>query len=97
MLRAAVLFAGIGGWEIAAHERALEIIRLQKAAEKAKEAVKVAFEVAENVGFNKKALRKAIATARLDADKRAKHDSEQMDLELYLAEIEGRRLQEAAE
>ena len=77
--------------------RALEIIRLQEVAEEAKEAVKVAFEVAENVGFTKKALRQAIKVHRMDADKRAKHDSEPMDLELYLAEIEGRRLSEAAE
>lgn len=77
--------------------RALEIIRLQETAEEAKEAVKVAFEVAENVGFTKKALRQAIKVHRMDADKRAKHDSEQMDLELYLAEIEGRQLRDAAE
>jgi hypothetical protein len=33
----------------------------------------------------------------MDADKREKHESEQSDLLLYLAEIEGRQMREAAE
>jgi hypothetical protein len=32
----------------------------------------------------------------MESDKRAKHDSEQMDLELYLAELEGRQERAAA-
>ena len=40
-----------------------------------------------------------MTTGRMDADKRAKHESQQMDLELYLAEIEGKglSLREAAQ
>jgi uncharacterized protein (UPF0335 family) len=75
--------------------RALEIIRRHEAVEEAKEDLKAAYEAAESVGFTKKALRAAIKIHRLDADKRAKHDSAQMDLELYLAAIEGRERQAA--
>jgi hypothetical protein len=42
-------------------------------------------------------MRKAIRITTMDADKREKHDTEQMDLELYLREIEGRQMREAAE
>jgi uncharacterized protein (UPF0335 family) len=74
--------------------RALELIRRHEAVEQAKEDLKAAYDAAESVGFTKKALRAAIKIHRLDADKRAKHDSAQMDLELYLSEIEGRRAAE---
>lgn len=76
--------------------RALEIIYREEAVEKAKEDLKAAYDAAESVGFTKKALRQAIKIHRMDAEKRAKFDSAQMDLELYLAEIEG-RAREAAE
>jgi uncharacterized protein (UPF0335 family) len=75
--------------------RALELIRRHEAVEQAKEDLKAAYDAAESVGFTKKALRAAIKIHRLDADKRAKHDSAQMDLELYLAAIEGRERQAA--
>jgi uncharacterized protein (UPF0335 family) len=78
-------------------QRALRIIQLEEAAEEAKADVKAAYDAAASVGFTKKALRAAIKIHRLDADKRAKFDSAQMDLELYLAEIDGRELAEAAE
>ncbi len=55
------------------------------------------YQDAKNAGFTVTALRRAIKISRMDADKRAKHESEQMDLEMYLAEIEGRPLREAAE
>lgn len=77
--------------------RALEIIQRHEAVDEAKEDLKAAYDAAESVGFTKKALRAAVKIHRLDAEKRARHDSAQMDLELYLAEIEGRRLSEAAE
>lgn len=49
-------------------------------------------------GLTPGALRKALKIHRLDADKRKKHDAEQMDLELYLAALEGAdAMQEAAE
>ena len=52
---------------------------------------------AKNAGFTVAALKRAIKIARMDGDKRARHEAEQMDIELYLAEIEGRSLREAAE
>lgn len=75
--------------------RAREIISREEAVEQAKEDLKAAYDAAESVGFTKKALKAAIKIHRLDADKRAKHDSAQMDLEMYLAEIEGRRIETA--
>ena len=59
--------------------------------------LKAAYEIAKSDGFNPASLRKAIAIARLDDAKRAKHDDAQSDLLLYLDEIEGRQLREAAE
>jgi uncharacterized protein (UPF0335 family) len=55
------------------------------------------YQDAKNAGYTVVALRKAIKLARMDADKRAKHESEQIDLLMYLAEIEGRSMREAAE
>lgn len=59
--------------------------------------LKALFEIAQSDGFNAKALKAAIKIARMDAAKRAKHDSGQQDLEIYLAELEARELREAAE
>ncbi|MFZ4072098.1 MAG: GapR family DNA-binding domain-containing protein [Caulobacterales bacterium] len=56
---------------------------------------KAEYAAAKGDGYTVSALRKAVKISSMEADKRAKHDQEQMDLELYLAEIEGRR--EAAE
>lgn len=78
-------------------QRALRIIQLEEAAEEAKLDVRAAYDAAESAGFTKKALRAAVKIHRMDAEKRAKFDSAQMDLELYLAEIEGRSMKEAAE
>ena len=69
--------------------RALEDQRRQIA-----EDIKDRYTVAKSDGFTVTALRRAIKISDMDATRRAKHDSEQTDLELYLAEIEGR---EAAE
>jgi len=55
------------------------------------------YQDAKNAGYTVKAMKAAIKISRMDADKRAKHESEQSDLLLYLAEIEGRSLREAAE
>lgn len=78
-------------------ERAERIAKLEETAKEASEDVKAAYAAAASAGFNKAALRKAMKVHTLDAAKRAKYDSEQMDLELYLAEIEGRSMREAAE
>ena len=54
--------------------------------------IKACYDSAASAGFNKIAMRKAIKVAGMSEDKREKHDTEQMDLELYLAEIEGKGL-----
>lgn len=58
--------------------------------------IKAEIDAAKSKGFNPAALRKAIAIARMDSAKRAKHDAAQMDLEVYLAELEGREMEAAA-
>ena len=78
-------------------QRALRIIDLEPTAKEAKQDVTAAYDAAESAGYTKAALKDAIKVHTLDAAKRAKRDSRQMDLELYLAEIEGRAMQEAAE
>lgn len=71
-------------------ERALRLIELEEAAEEARLDVKAAYDAAESAGYTKKALKRAVKLHRMDQEKRAKHESEQTDLEMYLAEIEGR-------
>lgn len=78
-------------------QRAESILRLIEQRDELTADIKAAFDAAASVGFNKTAMRKAIKIASMSSDKRAKHDTEQMDLELYLAEIEGRSMKEAAE
>jgi uncharacterized protein (UPF0335 family) len=55
------------------------------------------YATAASKGYNAKALRKAIKIFRMDADKRAKHESEQSDLLIYLDQLEGKTMREAAE
>lgn len=76
-------------------QRAESIMRLMEQRDELTMDIKAAFDAAASVGFNKAAMRKAIKVAALDADKRAKHESEQSDLILYLAEIEGRQMEAA--
>lgn len=76
--------------------RAEHIMRLMDQRDELNEDIKNSFDVAKSVGFNPTAMRKAISVARMEAGKRAKHDQGQMDLELYLAEIEARELVGAA-
>ena len=78
-------------------QRAQEIARLHDAAEEAKQILAEAYDAAASDGYSKPALRKAIKIVSLDAARRQKHDTEQTDLEQYLAEIEGSQLREAAE
>lgn len=77
--------------------RAEHIMRLMEQRDEIAEDIKNSFDVAKSVGFNPAALRKAIAVARMDAKKRAAHESAQTDLLIYLDEIEGRAMREAAE
>jgi len=76
--------------------RALRIVELEEIAKDAADDVKAAYDAAASVGFTRSALKRAVKIHRMDPDKRAKFDAAQMDLELYLAEIEGRKVQEAA-
>jgi uncharacterized protein (UPF0335 family) len=78
-------------------ERAQRLIELEERAEDAKLDLKAAYDAAASAGYTKAALKRAIKLHRMDADKRAKHESAQMDLETYLAALEGRRMAEAAE
>lgn len=59
--------------------------------------IKAAFEIAKSQGYNASALRKAIKIHRMDDKRREKHDTAQGDLMLYLEEIEGAAIREAAE
>ena len=79
------------------HYFAKRIAALEDQAEAIKADIKDEYGVAASKGYNAKALKAAIKIARLDADKRAKHESDQTDLELYLAELEGKRVMEPAE
>ena len=75
--------------------RAQQIISVLDQIDELKLAIAEAYDDASSEGYTKSALRAAIKIHRLDADRRRKHDQAQMDLEMYLSELEGRR--EAAE
>lgn len=51
---------------------------------------KEALEEAKSEGFTPSALKKAIKIHAMEKSKREKHDQEQMDLELYLEQLEGK-------
>jgi len=55
--------------------------------------IKEKYELAKSEGFTPSALKQAIKIHSLDADKRAKHDAAQLDLEVYLAALEGREVE----
>lgn len=75
--------------KIARDIRGLEDHRVELA-----EDIKALYAEAKSEGFTPSALKKAIKIHSLDADKRAKHDAEQTDLEVYLANLEGREVEE---
>lgn len=77
--------------------RAEQIERLTAEIDELKLALAEAYDDAASEGYSKTALRKAIKVHTMDAKKRARHDQEQGDIELYLAELDGRTMQEAAE
>lgn len=66
------------------------ISRLEEQKAEIAEEIKEAYEYAKSEGFTVSALRKAIKIHSLDQAKREKHDAEQMDLELYLEQLEGK-------
>ncbi len=75
---------------------AKRIAGLEDQREAIKADLKDEYAVAASKGFNAAALKKAIKIARMDADKRAKHEAEQSDLILYLEALEGKALEQAA-
>lgn len=77
-------------------QRAQAIINLMDQADEIKAEIADLFEAAKGAGYTPKALRQAIKVHRLDANRRATHDSAQMDFEMYLAELEGNAISEAA-
>ena len=70
---------------IARDIRGMEEHRAELAAD-----IKALYEEAKSEGYTVSALRKAIKIHAIDADKREKHDQEQMNLELYLEQLEGK-------
>jgi uncharacterized protein (UPF0335 family) len=68
--------------------RRLEEERLALAAD-----TKEALEEAKAEGFTPSALKKAIKIHAMDKSRREKHDAEQMDLELYLAQLDGKEIE----
>lgn len=77
--------------------RARTIIALMDQQDEIKQEIADRFEDAKNAGFTTSALRKAIKRYRMDPDKRARADQEDEEAQLYLFEIEGRSMREAAE
>lgn len=78
-------------------QRASRISALMDKREDLDAEIKAAFEIAKNDGYKPAELRKAIKVYRMDDKQRAKHDDAQMTFALYLDELEGRQLREAAE
>ena len=57
------------------------------------EDIRALYEEAKNEGFTVRALKQAIKIHSMDADQRAKYDADQGDIEVYLANLEGREIQ----
>lgn len=71
-------------------ELALSIGRLEEERKALAADIADKYAEAKSEGYTVSALRKAIKIHSLDKDKREKHDQEQMDLELYLEQLEGK-------
>lgn len=67
-----------------------EISRLEDERSELGTVIKETYDTAKSEGFTVSALRKAIKIHAMDQAKRDKHDAEQGDLILYLAQLEGR-------
>jgi len=78
-------------------DRARAIINLMAEREEISEQIADRYADAKTNGYTVAALKRAIKIARMDSEQRARHESEQSDLLLYLEEIEGRSMREAAE
>jgi len=78
-------------------ERADKITRLMEQRDDIATEIKDRFDDAKNAGYSVTALRKAIKVARMDDKQRARHDRDSEQFDLFLAEIEGRSMREAAE
>lgn len=80
-------------------ERAQRIARLEDQKHEITEDIKAEYAAAKSVGHNPTALRKAIRVHHMSAEKRARYDSDQCDIELYLAALDIREteMREAAE
>lgn len=75
-------------------ELALSIGRLEEERKALAGDIADKYAEAKSEGYTVSALRKAIKIHAMDKDKREKHDQEQMDLELYLEQLEGRESSE---
>lgn len=71
---------------------ALDIARLEEQRAELSDEIRQCYGMAKDEGFTPKALKQAIKIHSMDSDKRAKHDAEQLDMETYLANLEGRTL-----
>lgn len=71
-------------------EYAGAIMRLEDNRAQIAESIREIYETAKADGFTPSALRKAIKIHAMDKDKREKHDAEQLDLEMYLDQLEGK-------
>lgn len=69
---------------------ASNISRLEEERAELGQVIKEHYDTAKAEGFTVAALRKAIKIHAMDAKQRDKHDAEQTDLEVYLAQLEGR-------
>ncbi len=78
-------------------QRAESILRLIEQRDELSADIKAAFDAAASVGFNKSAMRKAVRIAAMSSKTRQKYEAEAEEVQLYLAEIEGREMREAAE
>lgn len=78
-------------------QRAESILRLIEQRDELSADIKAAFDAAKSVGFNAAAMRKAVRIAAMSSKKRQKYEAEAEEVQLYLFEIEGRSMKEAAE
>jgi len=74
-------------------EIALQIGRLEEERKALASDIADKYAEAKSDGFTPSALRKAIKIYAMDGEQRGKHDAEQMDIEIYLAQMEGREIQ----
>lgn len=74
-------------------EIALQIGRLEEERKALAGDISDKYAEAKSEGFTPSAIRKAIKIYAMDSDKREKHDAEQLDIEQYIAALEGRAIE----